>query len=311
MITHFYLAKKNIVIKTLSILVFLATSPQGYADPIKRSVLIKDSNPSLKFEEALVSERSYYVGDLFGKLNYEKIASVSPKAYWIMTTEVTYNLYQSIYDWAIQHSYQLTDGCNGWKEYSCLEETTNSLQHPVTLISWMDAIVWANALSERLGLQPVYKTNTGKIIKSVESSKIDIVVSNTNGFRLPTLIEWHIAARGGNPALLQDTYGTLHSGSNSQNLVAWDEESSQLQGTTTVKQLNPNELGLYDMSGNVSEWIYDSYISEEQLIAGVFNKMHYFCGESWKNSKGLNLAYCNIHSRHYRLDDIGFRLVRN
>nr|WP_255490934.1 SUMF1/EgtB/PvdO family nonheme iron enzyme [Spartinivicinus marinus] len=299
------------MLKITCVILLLALHLFVEAKAAKRLVNISTSNPIIEFEEVLVRNYSYYVGDLFGKLNYDKTASVAPQAYWIMSTEVTYDLYQAIYNWATQHGYQLTDGCNGWKEYSCFDQKTNSRQYPVTLISWLDAIVWANALSEKLGLQPIYQTSAGKVIRSAENSKIDIIVNNANGFRLPTLNEWHIAARGGYPAIQQGTYGTIHAGSNNQSLVAWNEENSQLQGTTIVKQLKPNELGLYDMSGNISEWVYDSYLNEDQISAGMFNKMHYFCGESWKNSKGLNLAYCDIHSRHYRLDDIGFRLVRN
>lgn len=68
-------------------------------------------------------------------------------------------------------------------------------------------------------------------------------------FRLPTEAEWEFAARGGNKS-----NGFNYSGSNNSNEVAWCDEE-----THPVKRLTPNELGIYDMSGNVEEWCQDWY----------------------------------------------------
>lgn len=302
---------KDTMLKVVSVVFLFLLHLFVEAKAAKRSVYINTNNVYIAFEETFVRGHSYYVGDIFDQLNYEKIANIPVKPYWIMTTEITYRLYQAIYQWATNNGYELSDGCNGWKNNSCLTSKSTQNQHPVTLVSWMDAIVWANALSERLGLQPVYITTTGQVIKSVEDTAVKVIVKNTNGFRLPTLNEWHITARGGFKAIQNGTYGTPHAGSNNQDLVAWSEASSQRQGTGVVKQKKPNELGIYDMSGNVSEWVYDSFLSDQKITSDLFNNMHYFCGESWKKSKGLNLAYCDIHSRQFRLNDIGFRLVRS
>lgn len=99
-------------------------------------------------------------------------------------------------------------------------------------------------------------------------------------FRLPSSLEWEFAARGGNLS-----HGYLYSGSDNPLLVAWHNGNS----TTTqslVKLLTPNELGLYDMSGNVDEWCNDqAAIQQHRVIrGGDFHWDAARCLVSWKGS---------------------------
>jgi len=112
---------------------------------------------------------------------------------------------------------------------------------PVENVSWFDAVEFANELSRRAGHTPAY-TITG-----------DTVTWNrgANGYRLPTEAEWEFAARGG--TLSQ---GFEFAGGNDEREVGWLWANSRNR-THPVGMRQPNELGLYDMSGNVWEWVWD------------------------------------------------------
>lgn len=108
-------------------------------------------------------------------------------------------------------------------------------------------------------------------------------------FRLPTEAEWEYAARGGNKSS-----GYLYSGSDNLDSVGWYADNSQ-HALCEVATKAPNELGLYDMSGSVTEWCsdyYKSYVAEPQLDptgpedsslgrhvarGGAFNSAYYNC----------------------------------
>jgi sulfatase modifying factor 1 len=110
-------------------------------------------------------------------------------------------------------------------------------------VTWYDAAEYCNWLSEKEGLTPCFAL-------AVLATECDFAA---DGYRLATEAEWEYAARGGS-----FSQGYLYSGDNDPGQVAWFEDNSG--GTThPVGQKAPNELGLYDMSGNMWEWCWDWY----------------------------------------------------
>lgn len=128
-------------------------------------------------------------------------------------------------------------------------------------------------------------------------------------FRLPTEAEWEYAASGG---LKGNSY--LFSGSNNIQEVAWYGVTI---GTNHVKSKKPNELGLYDMSGNVWEWCSDCFgyyngHSQHNPQGPQTGTFRVFRGGSWSNSA----KYCRITNRNFKEptskdNSIGFRLALN
>lgn len=254
--------------------------------------------------ESFVEEGDYYVGNVFGDHNYAEHSNIHLKPFFIMKKEITYSLYQQVSAWGNDNGYHINDGCNGAQYEECLAAETDDGQHPVTHIEWLDTLIVANALSEMLKLEPVYLNNNAEPVRGDDRNSAIYIAPRATGYRLPSLNEWQVAARGGKPALKSNTYGYLHSGSNNAKKVAWYPEFDSPQyGTRVVGQLSSNALGIYDMSGNVSEWVYDSYQLDNTI-------MYYFCGGSYL-SHATTLASCDSHSSGITMLDIGFRLVRS
>ncbi|RLC50046.1 MAG: hypothetical protein DRZ79_05015, partial [Candidatus Cloacimonadota bacterium] len=181
---------------------------------------------------------------------------------------------------------------------------------PVENVSWYDAVEFCNKKSIKEGLTPCY-TGSGKNIKCDFSA---------NGYRLPTEAEWEYAARGGNKrqsATLSKTEDNKYSGSNNIDKVAWCSSNSGYK-THPVGTKQPNELGIYDMSGNVWEWCNDwydkNYYSNSPKNKPLGPKKGKYCvlrGGSWNN----NASYCRVSFRGRDFKGVsfnyyGFRLAR-
>jgi formylglycine-generating enzyme required for sulfatase activity len=177
--------------------------------------------------------------------------SVTVGSFSIDKFEITYDKWTEVRNWALTHGYAATDiaaGSNGTKPVGP--------DNPVTVVNWYDVVKWCNARSEEDGLTPVYySSNTLSTVYRTGQLDLaaDAVKWTANGYRLPTEAEWEFAARGGNL-----THGYTYSGGDTLEDVAWCDYNS---GNTThqVGTKNPNELGIYDMSGNVAEWCWDWY----------------------------------------------------
>jgi formylglycine-generating enzyme len=177
--------------------------------------------------------------------------------------------------------------------------------HPVHSVNWFDVLKWCNLKSELDGLTPVY-TEGGGVYKTGQPDHTTISQNlSANGYRLPMDAEWEFAARGGN-----QTNGYVYSGSNDLNAVGWYQDNSggsacdmsAGHGTWPVGQKAFNELGLYDMSGNVWEWCWDQSgtIPIRRIRGGSWNGVADYCPVSARF-----LSYPDG-----RWNDFGFRLAR-
>ena len=178
---------------------------------------------------------------------------------------------------------------------------------PVENVSWYDAIYFCNKLSMKKGLSPVYavdgETDVAKwnYTPHKEEKLHGEITQNVSasGFRLPTVEEWQYAARGG-----QDY---TYSGSNNLDEVGWYDDNSG-DRSHPVAQKRPNGYGLYDMSGNVLEWCWDS---DDNSSAYFGLSCRYNCGGSW-DFHGINGINCKVSSLAYnQSSNVGFRIVCN
>ena len=137
---------------------------------------------------------------------------------------------------------------------------------PVEKVSWYDAVEFCNKKSRAEGLTPCY-TGSGKNIKCNFSA---------NGYRLPTEAEWDYAAQGGN-----NSKGYTYAGGNTIGTVAWYTDNSGNK-THPLGTKQSNELGIYDMSGNVWEWCNDWYDED------------YYSRSPKDNPKGPSSSSCRV-----------------
>ncbi len=191
---------------------------------------------------------------------------------------------------------------------------------PVENISWLDAIFYCNARSELEGLTPAYTVDGQNVTWNREA----------NGYRLPTEAEWEYACRAGtttpfntenSPSADEVNYYGHYPYEIEGNYFSQgdlDTQPGQYRETTVeVGSFAPNAYGLYDMHGNVSEWVWDyygSYSTEEQTdpTGPETGSFRVYRGGGWNDfAKNMRSAYRATLEQDHGSFNIGIRLVRN
>ncbi len=249
----------------------------------------------------------------------DKITQVNLSDFQIGKAEVTGALWSDVYNWAIKNGYKFAN----------TEENVGT-DKPVTRVSWYDVIVWANAYSEKLKLQPVYLGSGGKVLNNATNRKElnKVKPGKGNGYRLPTGIEWELAARWlgttrpskgeltkeaiatkgrDNKTTYYWTPANYASGATDDVFeyklketlkVAWFDQGSAKPVCTKAT----NVLGICDMSGNVWEW---------QSPPVTYHDYPRIRGGSWDDVDSnvtVSSVYSGAPSGIY--SSIGFRLAR-
>ncbi len=227
------------------------------------------------------------------------------RAFYLQTTEVTNAQFRQFQS---SHNSGQIEG-----------NSLNRDHQPVAQVSWQQAAAFCNWLSKREGL-PLFYRETNGIISGYNRS--------ATGYRLPSEAEWAWAARSSGAALLKFPWGEAFPPTEPVENYA-DASSAYVTGRTLggyndgyvvsapVASFTPNQHRLYDMGGNVAEWVHDVYTipsangaTEVDPLGGQNGDNYVIRGASWSHSKigELRLSYRDYGQAGR--DDVGFRLAR-
>lgn len=255
---------------------------------------------------ALIPAGKFTMGDAVDSTSvYLPLHTNQISAFYIDRSEVTKALWDEVYQWATNNGYSFDNGGAG-----------KAADHPVQMVSWYDCVKWCNARSEREGRAPAYYSDGSKttVYRSGAVNLQNDWVNWYSGYRLPTEAEWEKSARGGAEKRRfpwSNTNKIGHSQANYNNTTfTYFYDIGPTRGydpvfstngepyTSSVGYFAANDYGLYDMAGNVWEWVWDwsgSYSSDPQFDPRGPDSGSYRLrrGGSWAGSAAL----CRTASR--------------
>ncbi|MBP7201285.1 MAG: SUMF1/EgtB/PvdO family nonheme iron enzyme [Mesotoga sp.] len=237
---------------------------------------------------------------LMGNVSEKSFDNESP----VHVVDITYDFLISKYETTFA---QFDEFCEQTVREKSSDNGWGRQNRPVIFVSWWDATEYCNWLSSKAGFPPAYNSS-GYLIDG--KGEVTSSPSKAVGYRLPTEAEWEYVARG---ADLSKT--TLYSGHDEPDIVAWYNINSDWK-TSEVGAKQPNEIGVFDMSGNVWEWCHDWYASYpylEQTDPCVFSEGNYrvIRGGSWHDfEKYLRVSARSGYTPTGAAKDVGFRVCR-
>jgi formylglycine-generating enzyme required for sulfatase activity len=235
-----------------------------------------------------ISGGTFFMGSNENRVT-ERVHEVTLRPFFLSDTPVTQELYQAV----------MGENPSAFKNGN----------NPVDSVSWFDAVRFCNALSLLNGLPPAYIID-GEKVTWIRESK---------GYRLPTEAEWEFAARGGlkGPSGPQDKvfYAGGNAEANPQD-YCWFSVNAKTT-TRTVREKLPNQLGLYDMSGNVWEWCWDWHSDSPSgpvvdYTGPETGRQRVYRGGSYYNNLNLLRASFRISDPpSHKAASRGFRVAQN
>lgn len=232
--------------------------------------------------DSLLSRYGKWVLIPAGSTNRGKIL-FSVDSFKIMSTEVTQSLYKQIMGTLPK-----------------MNRVGDSI--PVANLNWYDAVLFCNEFSKKIGLDTAYIYESVGESRYLKNLKIDY---GAGAVRLPTEMEWEVAYRAG-------TSTSYYWGADRADKYAYYAQSS---GPVKVAQYIPNEFGLYDMGGNVAEWVNDwfgprptesqiNYVGAREGSAKVLR------GGGWSDVAKVMSADSTVKKDPlYQSEKLGLRLV--
>lgn len=206
-------------------------------------------------------------------------------------------------------------------QYARFKGSNDSSKKPVSDVSWLDAARFTNWLSEQEGLAPFYIIEKGGL-RGIDPA--------STGYRLPTEAEWEYAAKKhrraattkyvwGSQDRLRDKQGNFADASlKGKQTFTLKDYNDGFEGKAPVGSFDPERGGLFDLDGNVREWVHDFYTlsppdngaAKEDYLGSAPSSSHVVKGGSFKTGRLKRLRASMRTGESDAQDDIGFRIAR-
>jgi len=319
-------------INELSEITYKITDPRTNASKTYRIIFKVKELKSLN--EYKLESNNFNMTKLDSNIKYAKDGRliIIDYSFSIADTELSLAVWSEVYNWAIKNSYTfINSGLNS--KHANMQET-----QAVVNISFYDAIVWTNALTEYYNLINTNKEaltyvylNDNVPLKNARNTGLYEVNINATGFRLPDIEEWELAARYLGEKKPEDAtqFDYIQSTNANGKTYYWAPEFKLLDASIyysfeslseiawfkkefskSIKEhVKANILGLYDMLGNVQEFCNKKIYTQSGIIRPT-NKYYIKGGSYLSDEEGLQIGISKLEKIIISNDQTGFRLAK-